>query len=38
MTPREYWERLRQSFTDEYVEEVEERQEKEDDHDAEPAD
>lgn len=36
MTPREYWERLRRSFDDKYVEEVEERYEKEDGHDAEP--
>lgn len=36
MTPREYWERLRRSFDDEYVEEVKERYGKEDGHDAEP--
>lgn len=36
MTPREYWERLRRSFDDKYVEEVEERYGKEDSHDAEP--
>lgn len=36
MTPREYWERLRRSFDDKYVEEVEERYGKEDGHDAEP--
>lgn len=34
MTPEEYWERLRQSFYDKYVEEVEKRQEKENGHDA----
>lgn len=38
MTPEEYWERLRRSFNDEYVEEVEKRQGKEDNHDAEPVD
>lgn len=38
MTPREYWERLRRSFNDEYVEEVEKRQGKENNHDTEPVD
>lgn len=33
MTPEEYWERLRRSFYDKYVEEVEKRQEKENGHD-----
>ena len=36
MTPREYWERLRRSFADKYVEEVEERNGKEAGQDAEP--
>lgn len=34
MTPEEYWERLRRSFYDKYVEEVEKRQEKENGYDA----
>lgn len=34
MTPEEYWERLRRSFYDKYVKEVEKRQEKENGHDA----
>lgn len=34
MTPEEYWERLRRSFYDKYVEEVKKRQEKENGHDA----
>ena len=32
MTPREYWERLRRSFNDEYVEEVYNRHWKVDKH------
>lgn len=38
MTPREYWERLKRSFNDKYVKEVEKRQGKENNHDAEPVD
>lgn len=38
MTPEEYWERLRRSFNDKYVEEVEKRHEKENSHDAESTD
>lgn len=38
MTPREYWERLKRSFNDKYVKEVEKRQGKESNHDAEPVD
>ena len=38
MTPEEYWERLRQSSDDKYVEEIEKHYKKENNHDAEPAD
>lgn len=38
MTPREYWEQLKRSFNDKYVKEVEKRQGKESNHDAEPVD
>lgn len=38
MTPREYWERLKRSFNDKYVKEVEKRQGKENNHDAKPVD
>lgn len=38
MTPRKYWERLKRSFNDKYVKEVEKRQGKENNHDAEPVD
>ena len=38
ITPREYWERLKRSFNDKYVKEVEKRQGKENNHDAESVD